>query len=49
MSEVEQLVDEMVFLLDGEVAFAGSTQSIIQRAGSNKSLEESVVFLMEQK
>lgn len=49
MSEVEQLVDEMVFVLDGEVAFSGSTQSIVQRAGPNKNLEESVVFLMEQK
>jgi Cu-processing system ATP-binding protein len=49
MSEVEQLVDEMVFVLDGEIAFSGSTQSIVQRAGPNKNLEESVVFLMEQK
>jgi Cu-processing system ATP-binding protein len=49
MSEVEQLVDDMVFLLDGEVAFSGSTRSIVQRAGAHKSLEESVIFLMEQK
>jgi Cu-processing system ATP-binding protein len=49
MSEVEQLVDEMIFLLDGNVVFSGSTHSIIQRAGANQTLEESVVSLIEQK
>lgn len=48
MSEVEQLVDDMVFLLDGQLAFSGSTSSIIQKAGANKTLEESVVLLIEQ-
>jgi Cu-processing system ATP-binding protein len=49
MSEVEQLVDDMVFILDGTMAFSGSISSIKQRAGGDKNLEESVVFLMEQK
>ena len=42
MSEMEQLVDQMVFLLDGKVTFSGSTTELLDRANTT-SLEAAVV------
>lgn len=43
MSEMEQLVDQMIFLLDGAITFSGSTTDLLNQARTN-SLETAVVF-----
>lgn len=45
MSEVEQLVTQLVFLLDGSVLFSGSLEAIRERAGVS-NLEEAVVKII---
>src|SRR5690606_25706088 len=45
MSELEELADEVLFLLDGTVRFRGTIQSIRDRTGENR-LERAVAHLM---
>jgi Cu-processing system ATP-binding protein len=47
VAEIEQLVDEMVFLLDGEVQFCGSLDELRARTGAH-DLDEAIVSLMER-
>lgn len=45
MSELEELADEVLFLLEGTVRFRGTIQSIRDRTGENR-LERAVAHLM---
>ena len=45
MSEVEELADHVVFLLDGRVRFAGRTDDILHRTGQQR-LERAIAHLM---
>lgn len=45
LAEIEQLVEEMYFFLDGRIKFSGSLNEVRKRAGV-ESLEEAVVQLM---
>jgi len=45
MSELEELADEVLFLLEGTVRFRGTIQSIRHRTGENR-LERAVAHLM---
>jgi Cu-processing system ATP-binding protein len=46
MSELEELADNIVFLLNGQLKFEGSVQSIMRDTQADK-LERAVAFLME--
>ena len=46
MSELEELSDEIVFMLGGEIKFKGSVQSIIENTSGHK-LESAVANMME--
>jgi len=46
MSELEELADEIVFILGGEIKFKGSVQSIIENTSGHK-LERAVANMME--
>ncbi|HEY8269334.1 MAG TPA: ABC transporter ATP-binding protein [Pseudobdellovibrionaceae bacterium] len=48
MSEMEHLVDQMTFLLEGKVSFSGSTSELLLRAQAS-SLENAVVKLIGQR
>lgn len=45
MSEAEQLLSEMAFLLDGHLTFAGEVAALQRQAGAG-SLEEALLYLM---
>jgi Cu-processing system ATP-binding protein len=47
LAEVEELAQEIIFLLDGQVAFHGPIPSLLERAGATK-LEQAVAALMER-
>ena len=46
LSELEELVDEVVFLLDGAVAFQGSLRQLTEATGERR-LERAIVRLMQ--
>jgi len=46
MSELEELADEIVFILGGEIKFKGSVQSMIEHTSGHK-LERAVANMME--
>jgi len=48
MSEVEEVADDIVFLLDGQIHVKGSVKEIIQNSGE-KNLERAIAKLMEKK
>ncbi len=48
MTEVEQLVQKMVFLLDGEAAFSGDVSQLRKQTGEDK-LENAIVKMMLSK
>ncbi|SNZ08641.1 Cu-processing system ATP-binding protein [Persephonella hydrogeniphila] len=48
MSEVEELADDIVFLLEGVIHVQGSVKEIIQSSGE-KNLERAIAKLMEKK
>ncbi len=48
MSEVEELADEIIFLLDGKVYFKGSIQNLLNEQGEVK-LEKAVAKVLEVK
>jgi len=47
MSEVEEVADELVFLLEGRVYFRGTVKEIIEMS-SEKNLERAIAKLMEK-
>lgn len=47
MAEIEQLVDQMFFLLEGQVRFSGHLDSIRERA-QTANLEDAIVQLMKR-
>lgn len=49
MSELEQLVDQMVFVLDGQVGFLGSPGELMTAAGSAPNLETAIVHMIKAK
>lgn len=46
MSEIEELADSLIFLLEGVVRYNGSTHELMQNAGSS-NLEKAVAGLMQ--
>ena len=48
LSELEELADRIVFLLDGNVRFAGSTQELLRNTGERK-LERAVAAIMRER
>ncbi len=47
MSEVEELSDEIVFLLEGQIYLTGTVKEIIEKSGE-KNLERAIAKLMEK-
>ena len=47
MSEVEELADEIVFLLEGQIYLTGTVKEIIEKSGE-KNLERAIAKLMEK-
>ncbi len=47
MSELEELADNLVYLLDGRIIFTGTIEEIIKRSGE-KNLERAVAYLMTE-
>lgn len=47
MSEVEEVADELVFLLEGKVYVKGTVKEIIDMSGE-KNLERAIAKLMEK-
>lgn len=47
MSEVEELAQDLVFLVEGSVAFRGSVESLLQTSGERR-LERAVAGLLER-
>jgi len=45
MSELEELADNLVYLLDGKIIFTGTVEEIIEQSGE-KNLERAVAYLM---
>lgn len=48
MSEVEELADEIIFLLDGKIYYKGSLQNLLLEKGELK-LEKAVAKILEEK
>ena len=48
MSEVEELADEIVFLLDGKIYYKGSLENLLVEQGEKK-LEKAVAKILEEK
>jgi Cu-processing system ATP-binding protein len=48
MSEVEELADEIVFLLDGKIYYKGSLENLLVEQGERK-LEKAVAKILEEK
>jgi Cu-processing system ATP-binding protein len=48
MNEVQELSDEIVFLLEGEIKYQGSVQSLLEDRKETK-LERAIAELMNQK
>lgn len=46
MSELEQLVDHVIFIHEGNVRYYGSVQSLLDQSGE-KRLENAITSLME--
>lgn len=46
MSEMEQLADQLVFMLDGNVSFHGSAAELRARGGNSQNLEGAIVDLL---
>ena len=47
MSEIQELADEIIFLLEGEIKFKGTIDSLLQHKGETK-LERAIAELMNQ-
>jgi len=47
LSEIEELADDIVFLIDGRVIFQGSVASLLERTGASR-LERAVATVMEE-
>ncbi|MBT8386813.1 MAG: ABC transporter ATP-binding protein [Ignavibacteria bacterium] len=47
MSEIQELADEIVFLLEGEIKFKGTIDSLLEHEGETK-LERAIAELMSQ-
>jgi len=47
LAEVEELADDVILLLEGRVAFAGSLRQLTQLTGENR-LERAVAELMKR-
>jgi len=47
MSEIQELADEIIFLLEGEIKFKGTIDSLLQHKGETK-LERAIAELMSQ-
>lgn len=47
MSEMEQLVDQMIFILDGKVSFSGDTREILKASKTATNLEMAIVEMIE--
>ncbi|MBV6421402.1 MAG: hypothetical protein DAHOPDDO_02677 [Ignavibacteriaceae bacterium] len=47
MNEVQELSDEIIFLLEGEIKFKGSVQSLLEDKNETK-LERAIAELMSQ-
>jgi Cu-processing system ATP-binding protein len=48
MSEVEELADEIIFLLDGKIYYKGSVQNLLIEKGEIK-LEKAVAKILEER
>ena len=48
MSFVEEVADEIVFLLDGKIHFKGSVESIKHESGQD-SLEHAIAYILKPK
>jgi Cu-processing system ATP-binding protein len=48
LSEVQELADDLVFLLDGRIRFAGPVRDLIQQTGQAR-LERAIAHLMQEK
>jgi len=46
LSEVEELADELIFILEGKIVFQGSTDSLLQQTGKN-NFEHAIAFMLE--
>ena len=47
MSEIQELADEIIFLIEGEIKFKGTVDSLLERKGETK-LERAIAELMSQ-
>jgi Cu-processing system ATP-binding protein len=47
MSEVEELAQDLVFLLDGSVAFRGTVESLLRQSGEVR-LERAIARLLQR-
>lgn len=47
MSEVEELAEDLIFLLDGAVAFRGTVETLLRQSGESK-LERAIARLLEE-
>ncbi len=46
LSEVEELADELIFILEGKIVFQGSTDSLLQQTGKH-NFEHAIAFMLE--
>lgn len=46
LHEVEELADELIFILEGRIVFQGSTETLLQQTGKN-SFEHAIAFMLE--